>query len=194
MTIYFTLETLTPTNIANQNLGWTMLEFSYIKYGVLIAIISILFGGSLGLSFGCCEDDIKDKLKSGAEKALSGVYGGDQAKADKVVKKSWVYMKRAHLHSQTMGVISIAFSFLVAWLSFPVRAQLGISILSGLGSLGYGIFWLLAAFLAPGMGSTGAAKESIALIAQVSGASFFVAGVSLFGLLAYRMFRKTATE
>jgi hypothetical protein len=66
--------------------------------------------------------------------------------------------------------------------------------LSGLGSLGYGIFWLLAGFLAPGMGSTGAAKESIALIAQVSGASFFVAGVTLFGFLTYRLFGKSTTQ
>jgi len=171
-----------------------MVEFSHIKYGVLVAIISILFGGSMGLSFGCCEDNIKAILNGNADKALSGVYEGDQAKADKVVKKSWIYMKRAHLHSQTMGVISIAFSLLVAWLSFPARAQIGISLLSGFGSLGYGVFWLLSGFLAPGMGSTGAAKESVALIAQASGAAFFIAGLSLFGLLAYRMFVKSGLE
>ena len=170
------------------------MEFSHVKYGVLVAMVAILFGGSLGLSFGCCEDDIKGVLKGSAEKVLSGVYGDDQAKADKVGKKSWVYMKRAQLHSQTMGVISIAFSVLVAWLSFPVRAQMGISLLSGLGSLGYGVFWMSAGFLAPGMGSTGAAKESIALIAQASGAAFFIAGVSLFGFLTYRMFVKLETK
>lgn len=171
-----------------------MVDFSHVKYGILVAIIAILFGGLMGLSFGCCEDSVKGALKSSSEKALSGVYGGDQAKADKVVKKSWVYMKRAHLHSQTMGVISIAFSLLVAWLSFPSRAQFGISLLSGLGSLGYGVFWMLAGALAPGMGSTGAAKESIALIAQASGGAFFVAGVMLFGLLAYKMFVKPEAE
>ena len=153
-------------------------------------MMAILFGGLMGLSFGCCEDTIKNTLKAGAKEALSGVYKGDQAKADKVVKKAWVYMKRAHLHSQTMGVISIAFSLLVAWLNFSARAQMGVSLLSGLGSLGYGFFWMVSGFLAPGMGSTGAAKESIALIAQASGGAFFVAGVSLFGLLAYRMFAK----
>ncbi len=168
------------------------MEFSHIKYGVLIAMVSILFGGVMGLSFGCCEDSIKETLKSEAAESLAGVYGGDQSKADKVIKKSWVYMKRAHLHSQTMGVISIAFSFLVAWLSFPPPAQLGISFLSGLGSLGYGFFWLLSGYRAPGMGSTGAAKEAVSLIAQASGGAFFVAGVTLFFLLAYRMFSKPA--
>jgi len=168
-----------------------MIDFSHIKYGVLVAMIAILFGGVMGLSFGCCEDTIKDIFKVDAEDALSEVYQGDQAKAKKVIKKSWVYMKRAHLHSQTMGVISIVFSLLVAWLNFPVFAQLVVSLLSSLGSLGYGVFWLVAGFLAPGMGSTGAAKESVALIAQASGGAFFVAGVILFGLIAYKMFVKS---
>ena len=168
-----------------------MIDFSHIKYGVLVAMIAILFGGVMGLSFGCCEDTIKGVFKVDAEDALSEVYQGDQAKAEKVIKKSWVYMKRAHLHSQTMGVISIAFSLLVAWLNFPVFAQLVVSLLSSLGSLGYGVFWLVAGFLAPGMGSTGAAKESIALIAQASGGAFFVAGVILFGLITYKMFVKS---
>ena len=168
-----------------------MIDFPHIKYGVLVAMIAILFGGVMGLSFGCCEDTIKGVFKVDAEDALSEVYQGDQAKAEKVIKKSWVYMKRAHLHSQTMGVISIAFSLLVAWLNFPVFAQLVVSLLSSLGSLGYGVFWLVAGFLAPGMGSTGAAKESVALIAQVSGGAFFVAGVILFGLIAYKMFVKS---
>ncbi|MBC8288364.1 MAG: hypothetical protein H8E42_12895 [Nitrospinae bacterium] len=171
-----------------------MIDFSHIKYGVLVAMVAILFGGVMGLSFGCCEDSIKDTFKASAKEALSGVYQGDQAKADKVIKKSWVYMKRAHLHSQTMGVISIAFSLLVAWLNFPARAQLGVSLLSGFGSLGYGVFWLVSGFLAPGMGSTGAAKESIALIAQASGGAFFVAGVTLFGLIVYKMFVKPAMK
>ena len=168
-----------------------MVEFTYIKYGVLLAILAILFGGLMGLSFGCCENSMKGFLKESAENGLVGVYGGDKAKANKVVKKSWVYMKRAHLHSQTMGVISIVFSLLVAWLNFPSKAQFAISILSGLGSLGYGFFWMLSGYLAPSLGSTGAAKESFALIAQGSGGAFFFSGVALVGLLTYRMFAKS---
>ena len=172
-----------------------MINFTHIKYGVLVAVIAILYGGLMGLSFGCCEEDIKRTLNSSVQEAMTTKYEGDQAKADKVVKKSWVYMKRAHLHSQTMGVISIAFSFLVAWLAYPAKAQFAISLLSGLGALGYGFFWMLSGYLAPGMGSTGAAKESVGLIAQASGSAFFVAGLLLFTILVYRMFvAKNLTE
>ena len=73
-------------------------------------------------------------------------------------------------------------------LIFPAKLQIGISILSGLGSLGYGIFWLIAAILVPGMGPTGVAKETIGLLAQVSAGSFYIAAVGLFITLGYRIF------
>ena len=98
-----------------------MIDFTYIKYGISLALIAILFGGLLGLSFGCCEDEIKDGLKSSSEAVLANTYKGDAAAAEKVVKKSWIYLKRAHFHSQTMGVISIVFSLLIAWLQFNPR-------------------------------------------------------------------------
>jgi hypothetical protein len=165
-----------------------MLDFTHIRYGIAVALIAILFGGMLGLSFGCCEDDIKGSLRASADAVLDKHYSGDANKAVSTIKKSWVYYKRAHLHSQTMGIIAIVFALLTALLNFQPKFQLGISLLSGLGSLGYGVFWLLAALLAPGMGSTHAAKESVGLIAQLSGGAFFVSGVALFVLAFLKLF------
>lgn len=165
-----------------------MLEYAHIKYGVTVAMLAILFGGGLGVTFGCCEHEIKDHLRSSAKAVLEDKYQGKPERAKKVTDKAWVYFKRAHLHSQTMGVISIVFSLLAAGMRFRPKYQLGISVLSGLGALGYGVFWLLAALLAPGMGSTGAAKEAIGIIAQLSGASFIIAGAGLFAMLVYKFF------
>jgi hypothetical protein len=142
----------------------------------------------MGLGFGCCEDSFKDKFKKDATLALKEKYNGDQKKADKVPPKLWVYMKRAHLHSQAMGVISIVLSLIAAVLAFPPLLQTGISLTSGLGSIGYGLFWFLAGFLAPGMGSTGIAKETVGFVAQVSAGSFFIAVVGLFCMLGYKVF------
>lgn len=166
-----------------------MFDFTHIKYGIAIALTSILFGGSMGLSFGCCEESIKTVFNADAQAVLQEKYQGDQAAVDKTVSKAWVYMKRAHLHSQTMGVIAIVFSLLAASLQFQPRLQMGISLLSGLGSLGYGTFWLLAGWLAPGMGGTHAAKEAVGIIAQLSGAGFFISAVTLFAVILMRMFK-----
>jgi hypothetical protein len=173
-----------------------MLDFTHIRYGIAVALVAILFGGLLGLSFGCCEDSIKGNLRASADAVLDKHYSGDANKAVSTVKNAWVYYKRAHLHSQTMGIIAIVFSLLTAWLNFRPAFQKGISLLSGLGSLGYGMFWLLAAMLAPGMGSTHVAKESVALIAQLSGGAFFISGVAVFVLVILKLFvlGKTASS
>lgn len=169
------------------------MDFTHIKYGVALALVAILFGGALGLSFGCCEDLIKSSLEEKTKPVLNDKYKGDPEAAKKVLNKSWVYYKRAHLHSQTMGIISIVFSVIIAWLGFNPKIQMSLSLLGGFGSLGYGIFWLLAANLAPGMGSTDAAKESVALVAQASGGAFFITGASVFTLLIYKLFIQKKT-
>ena len=107
-----------------------MLDFTHIRYGIAIALVAILFGGMLGLSFGCCEDSIKGNLRASADAVLDKHYSGDANKAVSTVSKSWVYFKRAHLHSQTMGVMAIVFALLTALLNFQPKFQLGISLLS----------------------------------------------------------------
>jgi hypothetical protein len=164
------------------------MDLKHIRFGLAFAMLAILFGGLMGLGFGCCEDSFKDKFKEDASSVLKEKYNGDQNKADKVSAKSWVYMKRAHLHSQTMGVISIVLSLIAAGLAFPPLLQTYISLMSGLGSIGYGLFWFLAGFLAPGMGSTGIAKKTVGLVGQVSAGSFFIAVVGLFCMLGYKIF------
>ncbi|MFQ5673132.1 MAG: hypothetical protein ACE5G9_08555 [Nitrospinales bacterium] len=171
-----------------------MTDFSSIKYGVSLSLIAILFGGLLGLSFGCCEDDIIGFLKGQSQPVLAEKYNGDAEAADKVVDKSWEYLLRAHFHAQTMGVISIVFSLVAVGLRFRPKYQLGISLLGGFGSLGYGVFWWGSGMLAPGMGSTDASKEALSLLAQLSAGSFFVAGVASLGLFAYTIYMKSAAN
>ena len=164
------------------------MDFTHIKLGLAFAMIAILFGGIMGLGFGCCEEVFKDTFKEHSRRVLGEKYNGSQNKADKVSAKSWVYMKRAHLHSQTMGVISIALSLIAAGLSFPRFLQISISLMSGLGAIGYGLFWLLASFFAPSMGSTGAAKEIVGFLAQISTGSFLIATLGLFLMLGFKVF------
>lgn len=163
--------------------------FKYVQHGILVAMMAILFGGALGISFGGWEGEIKGYLKSEAHSVSHEKYES-QEEMNKVIKKSWVYIKRAHLHSQTMGVIAIVFSLVAALFQINVFIQMAVSMLGGIGSLGYGFFWLLAGLLAPSMGGTHEAKEAVGVIAQISGASFIIAGSVLFMALIFKIFIK----
>ena len=48
-----------------------MINFTHIKYGVLVAVIAILYGGLMGLSFGSSEEDIKRTLNSSLQEAMT---------------------------------------------------------------------------------------------------------------------------
>ncbi len=52
----------------------------------------------------------------------------------------------------------------------------------GVGSLGYSVFWLRAGFRAPSLGSTGAAKESLAWLA-IPASGMVVASTAAVALL-----------
>ncbi|MDC0358918.1 hypothetical protein OAO01_08885, partial [Oligoflexia bacterium] len=85
-----------------------MTDFAKLKPGLLLALITILFGFCLGGAFGLLEDTIKTHLKSG--------YNNSQSKMDKTVSKSWTYFKRAHLHANGIGTTALAVILLLSCL------------------------------------------------------------------------------
>lgn len=151
-----------------------------VAAGAILSLLSILFGFSLGGAFGAVEDTFKARLADSGNAALETVYKGDVAAKDAVVKKSWDYLIRAHLHAGAIGtasLASIAIMILLCPLTMP--AQLS-AVAFGSGALIYSGFWLLAGFMAPGMGGTGAAKKALEIVA-IPGAGLCLLGV--FGTL-----------
>ena len=111
---------------------------------------------------------------------FESAYGGDQGKLDKVRSKSWTYFKRAHLHANGLGTASLAMILLLACIGSVGRLEQGTAALLGFGALGYSSFWMFAGLTAPGLGSTGAAKEALSWLAvPTSGACI----VGLLGVL-----------
>lgn len=148
-----------------------------VRLGVVLALLSILFGFGLGAVFGAAEASVKGHLKAEGEAALATKYGGDPAKMKPVVDKAWAYVLRAHLHGGAIGAVALGLCLLLASLPGAGRAHAVAAALSGAGALGYGVFWLFAALRAPGLGSTGAAKESLEWLAVPT------SGMALVGLL-----------
>jgi len=143
--------------------------------GAIFAMLGILLGFSLGGAFGAREDAIKAKLDASGTAVLATVYGGDVEKKDAVVGRSWAYLQRAHLHGGAIGTAALA-SILALALVCRAGMLANLSALAiGLGAILYPLFWLMAAFRAPELGGTGAAKESLQWLA-VPGAGLAITG------------------
>jgi len=157
--------------------------------GLLLALLGILFGFVLGGVFGAAEDSLKGYLQAQGEAALTSAYGGDEAAMEAVVTKSWSYFKRAHMHGGAIGTSSVALILMLILLCRPGKLASTAAIASGLGAVVYPVFWLWAGAIAPGMGSTGAAKEALEFIA-IPGAAACLSGaiLSLVCLVRDRLF------
>jgi hypothetical protein len=88
------------------------------------------------------------------------------------------------MHGGGIGTASLGLCLLLAHLPVSLRwwthktLKSAVATALGLGAVGYPAFWLWAGWRAPAMGSTGAAKESLRLLAIPS------AGLLLLGTLA----------
>lgn len=150
--------------------------------GLTLALFTLLFGFGMGITFGLNEDAIKSRLDAAAAAAPASVYQQDEAAKKAVLDKSWTYMQRAHLHAGSLGTTAIALTVVLVLLGTGQRLAGAISLGLGVGGLGYSVFWLLAGFRAPALGSTGAAKESLKWLGMPS-SGLLVAGAVAVAIL-----------
>ncbi|MEI2719867.1 MAG: hypothetical protein V9E87_06945 [Gemmatimonadales bacterium] len=159
-----------PTNYSSRTIPAPMM------IGLSLALVGILLGFLLGGAFGLMEPSILAHLKASGEAVLATAYGGDVAKLDAVVDKSWTYLLRAHMHGGAIGSAALgAIGIMLLTTGRGGIAQLS-ALAIGAGALVYPTFWMVAAFAAPGLGGTGAAKDAYEWIA-VPGAGLAILGV-----------------
>lgn len=165
-----------------------MMELKKVYLGLLLAVITILYGQLLGVVFGLNEDAIKNQLKSSAVEMQESIYKNDLVAMKSVLDKSWSYMQRAHLHAGAMGTTALALILLISFIPTSKIFAFLVSLGLGGGAFGYSCFWMWAGFRAPALGSTSAAKESLVWLAMpTSGA--FVAASTIFLLFLLFKFR-----
>ena len=160
--------------------------------GLCLAVLTLLLGFGLGIVFGLNEDLIRDRQRAAATAVLATAYQGDAAKAQQVVDKSWTYMQRAHLHAGSLGTSALVLSGVVLLLGVSTGLTRAVTLALGLGGLGYSAYWLVAGFRAPGMGGTGAAKESLKWLAMPSSGMFVAATALVAVLCLVALFRPRA--
>ncbi len=160
-----------------------------VRWGVALALLTILFGFVLGGLFGAFEDVLKGGLKESALAVRDTAYGGDEAKMKAVLDKSWTYYQRAHLHGGGIGAVCLGAILLLASLRRPrAMVRRGVALALGLGGFGYALFWMLAARAAPGLGGTGAAKDSLEWLAIPSAGMLLLGLVAVMALLVMELF------
>ena len=137
-----------------------------VRMGTLLSLMTILFGFGMGGVFGAAEETLKNDLKTRAKSAPAEIYKADEAKMTATIDKAWAYYKRAHLHGGAIGTASLLCALLLAAMCKPAALTKALTAFAlGLGGLGYSIYWLMAGYRAPAMGSTSAAKDSLEWLA-----------------------------
>lgn len=161
-------------------------QLGIARWGLLLALLTLLYGYGLGIVFGGAEAQLKAKLAAGGAAWVSAQLDATKSSTDaaslgelrekldadagKVVEKSWIYMKRAHLHANGLGTSALALIMLLSFVGVSDKRLRFTALALGLGALGYSTFWMFAGFMAPGLGGTGKAKEALALLAVPSSA------------------------
>lgn len=164
------------------------------RIGVALVVLTLFFGFAIGGAFGAFEESIKADLTARANAVADTVYGGDASKIKGVLDKSWSYYKRAHLHGGGIGAAGLGLLVLLALLKRPgVRVRQGLGLALGLGSLGYSVFWLLAARSAPTLGGTAAAKEALEWLAVPSAGLLLLGTVAVLVLTVVELFSSEKT-
>jgi hypothetical protein len=167
----------------NPSFAHTLPGLRAVSLGLILSVLTILFGQGLGILFGANEDAVKGRLKSSAAAVLDSAYQGDEAAMKQVLDKSWRYMLRAHLHAGGMGTTAFAFILFLGLARRPGWLSWGTSLALGAGGLGYSVYWMLAGFRAPGLGNTSAARDSLDWLALPSSGMFLIASLITFALV-----------
>lgn len=159
--------------------------------GTVLSLLTLFYGFGLGAAFGIAEDGIKGSLKASAQ-VHGAVYNGDKSEMSKVTDKAWTYFKRAHLHANGMGAASLAIIILLSLIKRCAVMSKITAMGLGAGAMGYSIFWMVAGIKAPGLGSTGLAKESLAWLALPSGGIFISGMIAVIVIFVWGMLRPVA--
>jgi hypothetical protein len=143
-------------------------KMSSVKWGILLAVLTILFGFFLGAAMGGAEEGIKEYWQALAQPGLSTIYQNDPQKITVVINQAWKMLQRAHMHAAAIGTASLILMLVLANIRVKVIYKQVGSLLLGLGGLGYSMSWFLVAFRVPVIGNLHATKDAIHLLAAPS--------------------------
>jgi len=157
------------------------IEMNSVKFGLLLVLLTLVFGIGMGVTFGVVEDSVKTYISE-------GVASHPDVHDEQSNSKIWRYAQRAHFHATGIAAFSIGLILLVMHSSLSVRAKKVTAILVGLGGL-YPLSWFTMFILAPSIGRGAAHHHFLTETFTYIGVAGLLAGIVLlsgnlfFGLL-----------
>ncbi|HWQ94083.1 MAG TPA: hypothetical protein VN418_01080 [Gammaproteobacteria bacterium] len=115
-----------------------------IKYGLVLVMLGLLFGISLGVTFGVNEDLFQKYVAQGIA-AHPGLHDANSP------EKIWRYVQRAHFHATGIAAFSIGLLLLIVASSLKEKFKKIAAVFIGLGGF-YPLAWLSMFLLAPSIG------------------------------------------
>ena len=119
-------------------------DLKVIKIGLLITLLSLLFGIGLGIVFGAKEEVFKNYISQ-------NIQANPTLHDDKSKDKIWRYVQRAHFHSAGIASYSLALLLIILVSKMKTNAKSFSSTMIGIGTL-YPLSWYLMFYLAPQIG------------------------------------------
>lgn len=149
-----------------------------VRPGIILAMLVLMFGITMGMGFGLNEDGFKDHIQSGID-------AHPQLHDQKSPGKIWRYAQRAHFHATGIGAFTLALIMVTAFTSMKDRLKTITSTLIGMGGF-YSLAWYTQFLLAPDLGRHAAHEAFITkLIVDVSIAALLAGMLMLFAHLLF---------
>ena len=146
-------------------------ELNTVKFGLLLVMLTLLFGIAMGVTFGVVEDSVKSYISEGiaAHPELH-----DKSSSGRI----WRYAQRAHFHATGIAAFSIGLLLLIMHSSLAARTKRTASILVGLGGL-YPLSWFNMFILAPSIGRSAAHHHWLTETFTYIGVAGLLIGIAL---------------
>ena len=158
-------------------------DLKVIKIGLLITLLSLLFGIGLGIVFGAKEEVFKNYI---SQNISANPTLHDEKSKDKI----WRYVQRAHFHSAGIAAYSLALLLIILVSKMKTSAKTLSSTLIGIGTL-YPLSWYLMFYLAPKIGRDAAHSHILTEgIVYISTGAFLIALYMIFSSIFFNKFNE----
>jgi len=102
-------------------------DIAPVRLGLILSMVTLLFGIGMGVVFGVNEDGVRDYIKD-------GIAAHAQLHDQQSQSKIWRYAQRAHFHATGVGAFTLAMILLVGATPMARRFKAAVSTLIGVGS------------------------------------------------------------